>query len=111
MNDRDISLTFECRATKVNFLDLEIELESRQFKFQTHFKTTDRNSFIPTDSCHHMSWLKSVPRSQFLRLRRDCTSIDTYLSQASLLKQRLLEKGYDKSAVDLELHKLIAGLY
>lgn len=45
-----LSFSFDCSPTKVNFLDLEIELKSRQFKFQTHFKTTDRNSFIPTDS-------------------------------------------------------------
>lgn len=29
----------------------------------SYFKPTDRNSFIPRDSCHHPMWLKNIPRT------------------------------------------------
>lgn len=66
---------------QVNFLDLEIEIIDKQFKFQTYFKPTDRNGFIPTDSCHHQSWLCST--------------------------QRFLDKGYASSDIDLELQNTL----
>lgn len=77
-----------------------------QFKFNTYFKSTDRNSFIPRDSCHHSSWLNAVPRSQFLRLRRNCTDVDTFISQAEVLKQRFLDKGYNQADLDTELQRV-----
>lgn len=66
----------------------------------------DQYSFIPTDSCHHRSWLKSVPHSQFLRLRRNCTDVDTYVVQASILKQRFIEKGYDELSLNSEIQQV-----
>lgn len=80
-NYQGISL-YEFSSNKIHFLDLEIEISSRQFKFQTYLKPTDHNSFIPIDSCHHRSWPHSVPRSQFVRLRRNCINIDTFIVQA-----------------------------
>lgn len=63
------------------------------FNTIAHFKTTDRNAFIPL-SCYHDSWLKSVPRSQFIRMRRNRTELSDYKVQAQILKGRLVEKGY-----------------
>lgn len=51
------------------------------------------------------SWLHSVPRSQFLRLRRNCSDVNTYLVEAPTLKERFIEKGYDPVLVTSELNK------
>lgn len=102
-NDRGIALTFEASTTSVHFLDLVINRKEGGFVFSTHFKSTDRNGYIPTDSCHHNSWIKSVPRSQFLRLRRNCTDCDTFMVQARMLKDRFVEKGYSSSDLDKEI--------
>lgn len=101
-NDRGISLSYTTSRDKINFLDLEIGIRNGQFQFQTHFKATDRNSFIPPDSCHHRSWLDSVPRSQFLRLRRNCSDIDTFKVQSELLRTKFLDKDYDPGIVERE---------
>lgn len=55
------------------------------------------------DSCHHRSWLQSVPRSQLLRLHRNCTDKETFKVQANVLKTRFLDKGYNPNEVDCEL--------
>lgn len=65
----------------------------------SYFKKTDRNAFIPLGSCHHDSWLKSVPKSQFVRMRRNCTEMDDYIFQAGIIKNRLQEKGYDPESL------------
>ncbi|XP_077327832.1 uncharacterized protein LOC143962429 [Lithobates pipiens] len=67
----------------------------------------DRNGFISVDSCHHKSRLSSVPRSQFLRLRRNCTDLDTFKAQAEILKQRFLDKGYDITVLDGEVQRVV----
>lgn len=52
----------------------------------------------------HKSWLRSVPKSQFLHLHRNCTDTDTFKTQATILKKRFLEKGYDCAEVDKDLN-------
>ena len=46
-------------------------------------------------SCHHSQWLKSVPKSQYLRLRRNCSDPLEFSEQAKVLTGRFLEKGYN----------------
>lgn len=48
-----------------------------------------------------------VPGSQFLLMRRNCTDTDTFKSQAMVLRQRFLDKGYDQFDVDLELQNIL----
>lgn len=106
-NDRNIVLTYEYSQTKIIFLDLEIELCARQFRFSTYFKQTDYKGCIPSDNCHHKSWLHSVSKSQFLRLRMNCANLDTFKNQANVLRQRFLDKGYDQGEVNLDLSRVL----
>lgn len=46
------------------------------------------------DSCHHRPWLSSIPKSQFMRLRRNCSDPHVFRAQAKILTDRFLEKGY-----------------
>lgn len=66
----------------------------------TYFKSTDWNSYIGQGSCHHPFWLKGVPKSQFIRLRRKCTIYDDYIKQSMVLRARFIEKGYSADELD-----------
>lgn len=57
-NNRGIQLSYEASTTSI----LEIIVQDWQLVTKTFFKTTDRNGYIPVDSCHHVYWLKSIPR-------------------------------------------------
>lgn len=70
----------------------------------TFFKATGRNSYIPTESCHHKTWLKSVPRSQFDRLKRNCTLTSHFEKQVPLLKNRFIEKGFNVDVLGEEIN-------
>lgn len=91
-NGLGISLQFEVNQTKINFLDLNFEI--RDLITSTYFKSTDRNGYIGQGSCHYPKWLESVPKSQFIRLRWNCTVKDEFLEQASALKIRFVDKDY-----------------
>ena len=105
-NQVGICLSYEASPLSIHFLDLEIFVENHQLKTRTYFKSTDRNGFIPQDSCHHPSWLGSVPRSQMLRLRRNCSNLNDFKVQAQTLKERFVEKGYCKLAIEEEIKKI-----
>lgn len=102
-NDRGIALTFEASTTEMHFLDLRITVNEDVIT-STYFKATDRNGYIDTKSCHHKAWLGSVPKRQFLRLRRNCTNSEDFVSESSILRQRFLEKGYSAEALDVEFN-------
>lgn len=50
-------------------------------------------------SCHYASWLKSVPTSQYMRLKRNCTKSSEFLMQAEILTQRFLDEGYTQESL------------
>lgn len=105
-NNRGISLQFEASQSRIHFLDLNIMVANGSLFTSTHFKETDRNAYIPLSSCHHPSWLNSVPLSQFQRIRRNCTNTSDYHSQALVLKQRFLDKGYLENDIDITINKV-----
>lgn len=49
---------------------------------------------------HHPKWIHNIPYGQFCRLRRTCTRKSDYEKQGSILKRKLLEKGYKEDLVE-----------
>lgn len=95
--NRGISLSLEVTKAKKKI--------GTTIKIKTYFKPTDRNMFIPIDSCYHMVWLRSVPHGQFWPLRQNCSTTHDLEQQALSLRQRTKEKGYNKSEEDTEIKK------
>lgn len=99
-NDKGIFLTYETSRSDIHFFDLRIKVVDGTVITTTYFKETDWNSYIDSKSCHHKSWLKLIPKSQFLRLRRNCTNHHDFVQDASILRGRFLEKGYDDNELE-----------
>lgn len=96
-NSRGIQLSYEIGSKKIHFLDLKISIVDDTIITSTFFKNTDRNGYIPMDSCHHPSWLSAEPKGQFLRLRRNCTHKEDYFKESMVLRSIWLKgmmKGY-----------------
>lgn len=105
-NDKNIKLTWNVNTQNTVFLDLEIYKNEDGFCTRNFFKPTDRNSFIPLSSCHHKLWLCNIPRGQFIRLRRNCTSQSDFLSQSQVLAERFKQKGYDSPTLENEITRI-----
>ncbi|OCU00888.1 hypothetical protein XELAEV_18006665mg [Xenopus laevis] len=69
------------------------------------------------DSCHPRHFNRGIPRGQFLRLRRNCSTEGKYIEESCKLRDRFLCKGYDMkilqdafvSALKMERGDLITG--
>lgn len=89
LNALGIVLQHEASQQRIHFLDLNIEVRDGALVTTTQRQT---NRFISQGSFRHPSWLKSIPRSQFLRLQRNCMVVHD--QQASLLKSSFTDRGY-----------------
>lgn len=98
-NDRNIQLTWNIDAKKLEFLDLEIIIEEDLLITKTHFKEVSRNSYLPITSCHHKPWLFNIPKGQLVRIRRNCTKDADFNTQANLIGQRFVTKGYEEAQI------------
>uniref|UniRef100_A0A8C5PYV0 Reverse transcriptase domain-containing protein n=1 Tax=Leptobrachium leishanense TaxID=445787 RepID=A0A8C5PYV0_9ANUR len=106
LNNWGIKLEYFFSKQEVNFLDLTIYTQDNSLKTKTFFKTVDVNSFIEFNSCHAKSWLQSVPKSQLMRLRRNCTEEKIFLEQADKLEGDPLNKGYKKEDLDIVMDNI-----
>lgn len=57
------------------------------------------SSYLHFSNCHHPRLISNIPKSQFCRLRHNCTRSEDYIEQGDLFKQTFLEKGYPSSLV------------
>ena len=85
-----IKFTFEI-SDKVNFLDVTFSINSNSITSTVYYKPTDSHSYLCYDSHHPVACKKSVPFSQFLRLRRICTDDR---DQFNIMEQFFLSRGY-----------------
>lgn len=106
VNSRNIILTWNISMEHIVFLDLDISKDGDRYKMINHFKPTDRNAFILLESCHHNRWLRNIPRGQCIRLRRNCTQEEDFISQSQVLSTRFQQKGYDQSILENEIEKV-----
>lgn len=106
-NPFNISFSESFSYREINFLDLTIFREGDRLCTRTYFKEVDRNGYITLNSCHHPRWLGVIPKSQMLRIRRNCSKEDDYNFQANIILERFHAKGYKLE--DLKRTKKIVG--
>lgn len=102
-----ISFSESFSYQQIYFLDLTLFREGNKLLTRTFFKDVDRNGYIPLTSCHHPRWLGGIPKSQLLRIRRNCSNLSDYNLQANIILKRFQEKGY--SLENLERIKQTVG--
>lgn len=96
-----IHFTLEYDKSSISFLDVNVSRSTGPVLQTSVFrKPTDRNNFLHSKSYHPPSMKKSLPYSQFLRMRRICSTADDFESQAKIIYERFLSKGYDRENLD-----------
>ena len=78
-----IKFTSDISPTEIAFLDLIIYIKESKLYTRLHTKTTDRHMYLNYYSQHPMSLKRSIPYSQFLRLKRIHTE-PQYLLEAQI---------------------------
>ncbi|XP_053575468.1 uncharacterized protein LOC128664684 [Bombina bombina] len=104
-NDRNIILTSETNKTELNFLDITIKKEGLKIVTENFRKKNATNSILHADSGHPVHLIKGIPYGQFLRLRRNCSSLTKFDTHAALMKERFLKRGYSNKCLKKALWK------
>lgn len=65
-NTYGISFSGSWNKQSINYLDLQIYKNNGYLSTRTFFKSTDRNGYIPTSSCHHPQWIGNIPKGQLI---------------------------------------------
>ncbi|XP_075448371.1 calcium uptake protein 2, mitochondrial isoform X1 [Ascaphus truei] len=101
INEMGLKFTHTVHPSTIVFLDLELFIGTEnQIQTRTHFKSVSANSYLHYGSNHYKKWLNNVPKSQFYRIRRNCSEDSDFASQGKDLSNKFLEKGYDASVVN-----------
>lgn len=98
ITNNNIKYTIEKPALKQPFLDLSIEIDQTtgRIETETYWKETSSGSFLHPRSNHPAHTIRSIPKSQFLRLSRNSSTEERYRRGALRLKGELLRLTYPK---------------
>lgn len=101
LNAANNNLRFSANHSKikVEFLDVWIGHSDSKLTVSLYTKPTSRNTLLHYNSYHPRSQKESIPFSQFLRLRRNCTTVSDYLVHAEALKEKLLNRRYPSRVI------------
>ena len=96
LNSRVESMNFtvEWSHESVNFLDTKVKKEGTKLVTDLYCKPTDSHSYLQYDSAHPQRCKDSIPYSQFLRVRRICSSMIDFDQHVLTLTLHFLRRGY-----------------
>ena len=77
---------------RVHFLDVTIMLVDGAIATTVYSKPTDSHLYLNVHSCHPEHVIKNIPKSQFLRLRRICSSSFDFCNNAKSILNTLYVK-------------------
>lgn len=100
-----IKFTMESSVESIHFLDTCISLSDNKLSSSLYVKPTDKNSFLHAKSYHTLSLKKSLPYSQFLRIKRICSSPTDFEKEAQKLSDQFIARGYPVSWLNTALSR------
>ena len=89
-----IKFTAEVSTSRVDFLDTTVKYEDGRLWTDLYTKPTDSHSYLRYESCHPKHTMFSLPFSQFLRVRRNCTKLEDFEKHGMTLVNHFTKRGY-----------------
>ncbi|XP_040196440.1 uncharacterized protein LOC120929221 [Rana temporaria] len=100
INNYNLKFTIQSDTKSIPFLDLKISVnDDGTLSTNLYRKETAGNTILHYSSSHPRSLVRSIPYSQYLRLRRNCAKEEDFEKEASALYSRLLLRGYSKKVL------------
>ena len=107
--DENVKLTYVFGGKSVEALDILISLENDgTISTRLYRKPTEGTQFVHWSSNHPYHLKKSIPYSQLLRLKRNCSKDVDFLTEARTLLYKFRLRGYPSKILDQALDKAIA---
>ena len=93
-------------STNVSFLDVNVSLTNDgSISTDLYTKPTDKHQHLLYSSCHPLHTKKAIPFSLALRLRRICSTDETFNLRAAQLTTYLLKRGYKRNFVTKQIQR------
>ena len=106
---RTIKFTSSHSATSISFLDVKVSLSQfGMVETDLYTKPTDKHQYLLQSSCHPLHTKRAIPFSLALRLRRICSSDESFTLRANELIQYLNDCGYNLSFLRKEIQRVHA---
>ncbi|XP_078509911.1 uncharacterized protein LOC144769621 [Lissotriton helveticus] len=99
LGDDNLNFTSHLDNQSCEFLDLIIKHTDGFLNVELFTKPTDRNTMLHFTSNHPPCQVNNIPFGQFLRLKRNCTTIQDFDKHAVALKSKFIDRGYPKRMV------------
>ncbi|CAB1317326.1 unnamed protein product [Coregonus sp. 'balchen'] len=93
MNEH-LHFTINYDLSQISFLDVMVIKDKTSLFTDLYRNPTDRNTLLRGDRFYPHPLMKSLPISQFSRIKRICSSDASYQKQTTDLTQRFKERGY-----------------
>ncbi|XP_071478870.1 uncharacterized protein [Diadema antillarum] len=100
-----IKFTFESSPDCVNFLDLKVLSDDGTLQTELYSKPTDSHTFLPPSSCHPRHVFKSIPYSQALRIKRNCSQPESTDKHLENLQHYLDKCDYPPQQTKLQINR------
>ena len=106
--DKGSTIKFTCNHsfTSIPFLDVNVSLNNGKITTGLYTKPTDKHQYLLHSSCHPKHTKQAIPFSLALRLRRVCSSNETFTLRANELKSCLNKRGYNLSFLNQEIKRI-----
>jgi hypothetical protein len=102
-----IKFTAEQSPSAVNFLDTTVKVgEDRKLYTTLYCKPTDSHNYLLYESAHPKHTKNSLPYSQLLRIRRICSKMEDFDSNAILIGSHFIRRGYPSHLIEEAIIKV-----
>ena len=101
-----IKFTSSHSSTNVSFLDVNVSLTNdSNISTDLYTKPTDKHQHLLYSSCHPLHTKNAIPFSLALRLRRICSTDETFNIRTAQLTTYLLKRGYKRNFVTKQIQR------
>ena len=97
-----LQFTWEISETSVSFLDILVSINGNKLFTSLFYKHTDSHRYLLFSSSHTK---RSIPFSQFLRLRRICSEDEDCLARSLEMRHFFVQRGYPTSLLETAFSK------
>ncbi|KAL9972935.1 hypothetical protein ACROYT_G019335 [Oculina patagonica] len=101
-----IKFTSNYSLTSIPFLDVNVFLNNGNISTDLYTKPTDKHQYLLHSSCHPTHTKRAIPFSLALRLRRICSSDETFKQRTNELQSYLNKRGYNLTFLKQEIHRV-----
>ena len=101
-----LKFTYEYSGTKVNFLDVIVEIDARQLISKPFFKPTDCHRYLHYESSHPPHVKRSIVYSQGLRIKRICSRKEDFEKYLQDLSSWFKNRAYPTWLINKELRRV-----